>query len=216
MSPAERDRPVRAAELGGDLRQALVVVAAEHQPGALARQLLGAGAADTVPGSRHDVHPVGQAEVHDRSPRFPRRGPRAGVHGFARPEHRRGSPRHEGTSPAALSGAAGTREAAYRVGMSPAVVAEVAAWIREAGAITVLTGAGMSTQSGIPDFRGPDGLWTRDPGARRLFDIDAYRTDPQIRGQAWRRRTEHPAWTARPHRRARRTGRLNVPAGSGR
>jgi NAD-dependent deacetylase len=89
---------------------------------------------------------------------------------------------------------------AYRVGMPPDVVAEVAAWIREAGAVTVLTGAGMSTESGIPDFRGPDGLWTRDPGARRLFEIDAYRADPEIRRQAWRRRSEHPAWTARPHR----------------
>jgi NAD-dependent deacetylase len=78
-------------------------------------------------------------------------------------------------------------------------VEEVAAWIRDARAVTVLTGAGMSTESGIPDFRGPDGLWTRDPAARRLFDIDAYRTDPEIRRQAWRRRSEHPAWTARPH-----------------
>jgi NAD-dependent deacetylase len=84
--------------------------------------------------------------------------------------------------------------------MPPDAVAEVAAWIRDAGAVTVLTGAGMSTESGIPDFRGPDGLWTRDPGARRLFDIAAYRTDPEIRRQAWRRRSEHPAWTARPHR----------------
>jgi NAD-dependent deacetylase len=83
--------------------------------------------------------------------------------------------------------------------MSPPVVAEVASWIRDAGAVTVLTGAGTSTESGIPDFRGPDGLWTRDPGARRLFDIDAYRSDPEIRRQAWRRRLEHPAWTARPH-----------------
>jgi NAD-dependent deacetylase len=78
-------------------------------------------------------------------------------------------------------------------------VEEVAAWIRDARAVTVLTGAGMSTESGIPDFRGPDGLWTRDPAARRLFDIEAYRTDPEIRRQAWRRRSEHPAWTARPH-----------------
>jgi NAD-dependent deacetylase len=76
----------------------------------------------------------------------------------------------------------------------------VARWVREAGTVTVLTGAGMSTESGIPDFRGPNGLWTQNPQARRMFDIDAYRSDPQIRRQAWRRRTEHPAWSARPHR----------------
>jgi NAD-dependent deacetylase len=78
-------------------------------------------------------------------------------------------------------------------------IGEVAAWVRDAREVTVLTGAGMSTESGIPDFRGPDGLWTRDPATRRLFDIEAYRTDPEIRRQAWRRRSEHPAWTARPH-----------------
>ncbi len=83
--------------------------------------------------------------------------------------------------------------------MTGHVVDEVAGWIRDAGAVTVLTGAGMSTESGIPDFRGPDGLWTRDPAARRLFDIEAYRSDAEIRRQAWRRRSEHPAWSARPH-----------------
>jgi NAD-dependent deacetylase len=75
----------------------------------------------------------------------------------------------------------------------------VAGWIQDSRAVTVLTGAGMSTESGIPDFRGPNGLWTQNPQARRLFDIDAYRSDPQIRRQAWRRRAEHPAWSARPH-----------------
>src|SRR5919202_5073772 len=80
-----------------------------------------------------------------------------------------------------------------------AALEQVAGWVAQAPAVTVLTGAGMSTESGIPDFRGPDGLWTTDPDARRMFDLEAYRTDRGVREQAWRRRIEHPAWTARPH-----------------
>jgi len=80
-------------------------------------------------------------------------------------------------------------------------VAQVAAWIAQAGRseITVLTGAGISTESGIPDFRGPSGVWTRDPSAQRRSDIGAYVGDPHLRREAWAARLEHPAWSARPN-----------------
>ena len=62
-----------------------------------------------------------------------------------------------------------------------------------------LTGAGISTDSGIPDFRGPKGVWTRDPGAERLSTLDAYVSDPEVRVRSWQQRLAHPAWTAEPN-----------------
>lgn len=71
--------------------------------------------------------------------------------------------------------------------------------LADAGRITVLTGAGMSTASGIPDFRGPQGVWTLDPEAERVSTLSYYLTDPAVRKAAWRRRTWSPVFSAEPN-----------------
>lgn len=68
-----------------------------------------------------------------------------------------------------------------------------------AARIVVLTGAGISTESGIPDFRGPQGVWTKDPLAEKLSDIRWYMGDAGVRRAAWQARLVHPAWTAEPN-----------------
>ncbi|MFG2037221.1 NAD-dependent deacetylase [Dactylosporangium sp. NPDC048998] len=75
---------------------------------------------------------------------------------------------------------------------------DAAAWFAE-GSVVVLTGAGISTDSGIPDFRGPQGVWTRDPEAMRLSSIEHYVADPEVRRRSWQERLHHPAWSAAPN-----------------
>lgn len=74
------------------------------------------------------------------------------------------------------------------------------ALVEGAHRIVVLTGAGISTDSGIPDFRGPNGVWTRNPETEKLSTIDHYLADPDIRRRAWLGRLDHPAWTSDPNR----------------
>jgi NAD-dependent deacetylase len=86
----------------------------------------------------------------------------------------------------------------YGMAMAAIELADVATWIREADKVVALTGAGISTDSGIPDFRGPNGIWTKDPKAEKLSSLPHYMSDPELRVRAWQARLEHPAWTAEP------------------
>lgn len=78
-------------------------------------------------------------------------------------------------------------------------VAVAAGLVGRARRVVALTGAGVSTGSGIPDFRGPDGVWTKDPTAERLSTLDAYMNDGAVRQRAWQGRLHSPAWTAEPN-----------------
>jgi NAD-dependent deacetylase len=78
-------------------------------------------------------------------------------------------------------------------------VEQVRSWVDDAERVVVLTGAGISTDSGIPDFRGPQGVWTKNPMAEKLSNIHYYMADPEVRQAAWRARMDHVAWNAKPN-----------------
>ncbi len=82
----------------------------------------------------------------------------------------------------------------------PAGTEEARALISAAERIVVLTGAGISTDSGIPDFRGPNGVWTKNPAAEKASNLQNYLADPELRKVAWQNRLTTPAWTAEPNR----------------
>src|SRR5438270_9757586 len=84
---------------------------------------------------------------------------------------------------------------------SPGVEAleEARALLGRAQRVVVLTGAGISTDSGIPDFRGPQGVWTKNPGAEKMATLSYYVSDPEVRKRSWRNRLESPAWSAQPN-----------------
>lgn len=84
-------------------------------------------------------------------------------------------------------------------GASTEALERAAGLLAGAGRVLVLTGAGISTESGIPDFRGPEGLWTKDPAAERLATLDVYLSDPDVRRRSWRSRLETSRRQARPN-----------------
>lgn len=69
----------------------------------------------------------------------------------------------------------------------------------DARRVLALTGAGLSTASGIPDFRGPEGRWTQDPEAEMISTLSWYLEDDDVREKAWQARVHSPARTATPN-----------------
>ena len=83
--------------------------------------------------------------------------------------------------------------------MDAKIIAEIRSWVSAAERVVALTGAGISTDSGIPDFRGPQGVWTKDPHAEKMSNIHYYLADPEVRKASWQNRLCSPAWNAKPN-----------------
>jgi len=78
-------------------------------------------------------------------------------------------------------------------------IARARALIEQARRIVVLTGAGISTDSGIQDFRGPNGVWTKNPEAEKTMTLQTYVADPEHRRRAWQNRLTSTLWDAEPN-----------------
>ncbi|MFE2071128.1 NAD-dependent deacetylase [Streptomyces sp. NPDC059467] len=65
--------------------------------------------------------------------------------------------------------------------------------------VAILSGAGISTDSGIPDYRGPNGLWRKDPEAEKLVTYEYYMGDPEIRRRSWQMRRKNRTLMAEPN-----------------
>jgi NAD-dependent deacetylase len=78
-------------------------------------------------------------------------------------------------------------------------VSRARALIEQARRVVVLTGAGISTDSGIADFRGPNGIWTKNPEAEKKMTLQAYMADPDLRRSAWQNRLTSTLFDAEPN-----------------
>ena len=90
-------------------------------------------------------------------------------------------------------------DSARDAALSDERIARVRGWIAQARSLAVLTGAGISTDSGIPDFRGPQGLWTRNPEAEKMATLQYYVADPGVRARSWQWRLETEANKREPN-----------------
>lgn len=78
-------------------------------------------------------------------------------------------------------------------------VERASALLGSATRVAVLTGAGISTDSGIPDFRGPNGVWTKNPKAELMATLHHYLNDPEVRRLSWQSRLSMKAWDLKPN-----------------
>jgi NAD-dependent deacetylase len=96
------------------------------------------------------------------------------------------------------------------------VIRRARSLVERARRVVVLTGAGISTDSGIADFRGPEGVWTKNPEAEKMATLQAYVSDPELRARSWQNRLTSPLWSAEPNAGHRalvdleRSGRLDL------
>lgn len=85
---------------------------------------------------------------------------------------------------------------------------ELADLLAVAHRVTTFTGAGVSTESGIPDFRSPGGVWTRyDP---RDFTFERYVDSAEVRASSWAMRREFFAKEVQPNPAHRAIARLEA------
>jgi len=102
-------------------------------------------------------------------------------------------------APPAVAIVTGSHYPAAHMAAPDAGLGKIARLLRDARDVVVLTGAGISTESGIPDFRGPNGIWTKNPSAEKAANIEYYVSDPEVRTRAWQNRLRSEIWRAQPN-----------------